>query len=295
MSLSRRELLTTAAAVALAGKAGTDGDVARDGSAQDQDVVLWYDKPAARWADALPIGNGRLGATVFGGSADGTPAEEFLQINEDTLWSGKPRDGNNQTARQYLPLIRKSVIEQGDYHEADRLCDKMQGLFAEAYQPLANIAIEFQRAGEPAQYRRELNLDTAGARTTDSVDGMSFESVAFASAPDQVLVYHATADWPGGLNCEIALTSPLQKNVSGSGTQLVLTGKAASHVAGAGHPNSEDPVKYSDVPGEGMYFVALLRVLTAGGHCCRRGKAFARAGSECVHSLVDSRHRGPRL
>lgn len=264
MNITRRELLVTSAALALASKANAQGGVEQNTGAQD--VVLWYDKPAARWADALPVGNGRLGAMVFGGGADGTLAKEFLQVNEDTLWSGKPQDGNNREASQYLPAIRKAVLEQGDYHQADRLCQKMQGLFAEAYQPLANIAIEFQHRGEPEQYRRELNLDTACARTTYSIGPIEFEGLAFASAPDQVLVYRATASVPGKLDCEIALSSPLQKSVSGLGEhQLVLTGKAPSHVAGAGHPNSAKPVTYSDVPGEGMYFAAVVRVQADGG------------------------------
>jgi alpha-L-fucosidase 2 len=283
--MTRRELLATAAAVALASKATAQGGAERNTSAQD--IVLWYDKPAARWADALPIGNGRLGAMVFGGGADGTPAKEFLQINEDTLWSGKPQDGNNREASRYLPAIRKAVIEQGDYHEADRLCHNMQGLFAEAYQPLANISVEFRHTDEVGQYRRELNLDTACARTTCALDDMEFESVAFASAPDQVLVYRAAASASGKLNCEIALSSPLQKTVSPSGMQqLLLTGKAPSHVAGAGHPNSEDPVKYSDVPGEGMYFAAVMRVQADGGTAVVEGDRFRVRGANAFTVLL---------
>lgn len=283
--MTRRELLVTAAAVGLASKAQAQRGVERNASPQD--IVLWYDKPAARWADALPIGNGRLGAMVFGGGADGAPAKEFLQVNEDTLWSGKPQDGNNRAASQYLPAIRKAVIEQGDYHEADRLCHNMQGLFAEAYQPLANIAIEFQHTGEVRQYRRELNLDTACVRTTYAVDDMEFESVAFASAPDQVLVYRAAASGSGKLNCEIALSSLLQKSVSGSRRrQLLLTGKAPSHVAGAGHPNSEEPVKYSDVPGEGMYFAAVLRVQVDGGTAAVAGDRIRVRGANAFSVLL---------
>src|SRR4051794_11745860 len=283
--MTRRELLATAAAVGLASKANAQSGV--DWNTGAQDIVLWYDKPAARWADALPIGNGRLGAMVFGGGADDVPAKEFLQINEDTLWSGKPQDGNNRDASRYVPAIRKAVIERGDYHEADRLCHNMQGLFAEAYQPLANIAIEFQHAGEFGQYRRELNLDTACARTTYVVDDMNFESVAFASAPDQVLVYHAAANVSGKLNCEIALSSPLQKAVSPSGMrQLLLTGKAPSHVAGAGHPDSENPVKYSDVPGEGMYFTVVMRVQMDGGTASVEGDHFRVRGANAFTVLL---------
>ena len=95
-------------------------------------MLLWYDKPAAQWVDALPIGNGRLGAMVFGGGDDASPLKETLQFNEDTLWSGKPRDGNNRDAKKYLPGIRQAVLEQQNYQEADQLCKKMQGLFAES-------------------------------------------------------------------------------------------------------------------------------------------------------------------
>lgn len=285
MNMTRRELLVTTTGLALSSKADAQGRVEQNTGAQD--VVLWYDKPATRWADALPIGNGRLGAMVFGGGADGTPAKEFLQVNEDTLWSGKPQDGNNRDASQYLPAIRRAVIEQGDYHQADRLCHKMQGLFAEAYQPLANIAIEFQHTGDPEQYRRELNLDTACARTTYSVGDMEFESVSFASAPDQVLVYRATASVSGTLECEIALSSALQKSVSSAGTQqLVLTGKAPSHVAGAGHPNSEDPVKYSDVLGNGMYFAAVVRVHADGGTAAVEGDRLRVRGANAFTVLL---------
>jgi alpha-L-fucosidase 2 len=286
--MTRRELLVTSAALALASKANSQRGVEQNTGAHD--IVLWYDKPAARWADALPIGNGRIGAMVFGGGLDGVPAKEVLQVNEDTLWSGKPRDGNNLAASQYLPAIRKAVIEHRDYHEADRLCHKMQGLFAEAYQPLAEIAIEFQHTGEPVKYRRELNLDTACARTTYSAGEIEFESVAFVSAPDQVLAYGATASVPGKLNCEIALRSPLQKSISGSGTQqLVLTGKAPSHVAGAGHPNSEDPVQYSDVPGEGMYFAAVLRVRAEGGTAGVEGDRFRVRDANAFTVLLTAR------
>ncbi len=285
MNMTRRELLAATAAVALASEAKGEGNADQGG--EPADVVLWYDKPAARWADALPIGNGRLGAMVFGGGADGKPGKEHLQVNEDTLWSGKPRDGNNLKASEFLPAIRQAVLEQGNYQEADRLCQRMQGTFAEAYQPLANINIQFQHPGQPQQYRRELNLDTACARTRYMVDGLELETVAFASAPDQVVVYRATAKASGTIDCEIVLSGLLAKTVSASGVQqLVLTGKAASHVAGAGHPDSEDPVKHSDVPGDGMYFAAVLRVQAEGGTVAMEGARMRVRGAKAFTLLL---------
>jgi alpha-L-fucosidase 2 len=230
------------------------------------DLTLWYKNPAAQWVDALPIGNGRLGGMVFGGGEDGSPAKEWLQFNEDTLWSGKPRDGNNRAAKQYLSEIRRAVLVEQNYHAADELCQKMQGLFAEAYQPLGNLRIEFLHVGAVTNYRRELNLDTACATTSYTVDGVSFVRQAFVSAPDQVLVFSVKVSEPGRLHCKVSLDGPLQKSVSAPRNgRLMLTGKAAAHIAGAGHPGGEKPVVLSDQPGEGMYFASLLEVQTADG------------------------------
>src|SRR5882724_8528053 len=190
-SFSRRNFLATASAALGAfsiskrfGFAKTFGKVAETSS---NDLLLWYDKPAAQWVDALPIGNGRLGAMIFGGGVDGAVAKELLQLNEDTLWSGQPRDGNNPDAKNHLADVRRAVLEQQDYHLADQICRKMQGRFAEAYQPLGNL-------------RLELDLDTACAGMQYTVGDVRFEREVFVSAPDQVVVLRVTASKPGQLN-----------------------------------------------------------------------------------------------
>jgi alpha-L-fucosidase 2 len=255
---TRREFLAASAAFPLAQQSPSQNSPERDTAPEE--LTLWYDKLAAEWVDALPIGNGRLGAMVWGGR-DGSPAKELLQINEDTLWSGKPQDGNNLNAPKYLPLIRRAVLQEQDYHRADQLCQKMQGLFAEAYQPLGNLRFDFTHPAAPANYRRELHLDAACARISYTVNDVVFERLAFASAPDQVLVVHVKASAPGQVHGTLSLDGPLQKTVSNpTPHRLLLTGKAAAHIAGAGHPGSEKPVTYSDRPGEGMYFAAILEV-----------------------------------
>jgi len=157
---TRRRFLVNASTVAgslsLAGRLG----LAEGPLIESDDLKLWYAKPASQWVDALPIGNGRLGAMVFGGGAidpinpkdpkadhaagpvPTDPAKETLQLNEDTLWSGLPVDGNNLDAKNHLSDVRRAVLEQKDYHLADELCRKMQGLFAEAYQPIGNLHID---------------------------------------------------------------------------------------------------------------------------------------------------------
>jgi len=252
--MTRRDFLAASAALALADRLSAQ-------SSPSDSLILWYNKPAAQWVDALPIGNGRLGAMVYGGVD-----EETIQFNEDTLWSGKPVDGNNREAPKYLADIRKAVLEEQDYQKADRLCQKMQGLFAEAYQPLASLRLQFTHAGPIKNYRRELNLDTACARVTYTANQVQFERQSWISAPDQVIAFHAAASAPGQLTCSLSLNGPLQKSVSSPAAgRLLLTGKAAAHIAGAGHPGSEKPITYSDTPGEGMYFASILEVRAEGG------------------------------
>jgi alpha-L-fucosidase 2 len=268
--ISRRDFLAASAALAVAHP--TSGQSSNP-NAYPEDLVLWYDKPAVQWVDALPIGNGRLGAMVFGGGEDASPTKETLQFNEDTLWSGKPQDGNNRDARNYLEPIRRAVLKDQNYHEADRLCKKMQGKFAEAYQPLGNLHLEFSHSETPTAYRRELNLDTACARTSYKVDGGLHEREAFVSAPDQVLVLRVRANQKGSLRAQITLDGPLVKEVSSPvNGRLLLTGKAAAHIAGAGHPGGEEPVVMSDRVGEGMYFAAILEIRVQDGSVSANGK-----------------------
>ena len=275
---TRRQFLVTASTVA--GTLSLDGRLSLAGSepSQPDNLKLWYMSPASEWVDALPIGNARLGAMVFGGSsveptgkgnpnpAPPDPAKETLQLNEDTLWSGMPVDGNNLEAKQYLPAIRKAVLEEKDYHKADELCQKMQGLFAEAYQVVGSLHIDCAHAAEVTNYRRELNLATGVATTRYKAGDVEFERTAFSSAPDQVIVLRISASKAGALNASLWLDGPLVKSVETlSANRLLLTGKAPSHVAGAGHPGSEKPVLLSDVPGEGMYYAAVLEARLEGG------------------------------
>ena len=100
---------------------------------------MWYTKPSVNWNEALPIGNGRLGAMVFGGIV-----KERVSLNEQTLWSGAPRDGNNPNAKKYLPLVRKAALE-GRYKEADSLSKFMQGPWTESYMPMGDLLLSFQQ------------------------------------------------------------------------------------------------------------------------------------------------------
>ncbi len=303
--ITRRRFVVTASTVAgslslsrrFAGAAELQTDAA--------DLKLWYTAPASQWVDALPIGNGRLGAMVFGGgavhpvnpkdsiSADSTgpvptdPAKETLQLNEDTLWSGLPLDGNNSNARSFLGDVRKAVLEDKDYHHADELCQKMQGLFAEAYQVVGSLHVDCSHAAPATSYRRELDLSTAVAATRYSIGDVEIERIVFASAPDQAIVLRISASKPAQLNATLWLDGPLVKSVEAmAGNRLLLTGKAAKHVAGAGHPDSETPVTFSDVPGEGMYFSAVLQANVEGGRISANGAKLVINGATACTIVV---------
>lgn len=223
---------------------------------------LWYTAPAATWVEALPIGNGRLGAMVFGGAA-----QERLQLNEDTLWSGGPRTGDNPAARAALPAVREAIFA-GRYVEADRLAKQLQGIFTQSYLPLGDLWLEHDDfdAGAISDYRRALSLDTAVATTRFVHDGATFTREVFASAPDQAIFLRLTCDRPGRINLRLRITSQLHHAVAAaSATTLHLTGRAPSHVEPNYRPIAT-PIAYDDAPAQrGMAFAVQVQVAVQGG------------------------------
>lgn len=226
----------------------------RGANAQSEfnDLTLWYREPADRWTDALPVGNGRLGAMVFGGVGS-----ERIALNEDTLWSGAPRNWNNLGAKNHLSVVRNLVIEKQDYHAADQECRKMQGPYNQAYEPLGDLLIDFAHGDESTDYRRSLDLDSATSVVSYAAAGSTIKRETFVSVPAQLIVVRLTSSRREALECTVRLKSPLQSNATAEGARIVLTGKAPANSV----PNylpSDNPITYSDDPGKGMYFAAVL-------------------------------------
>jgi alpha-L-fucosidase 2 len=244
------------------------------------DVLIWFDKPAPEWSDALPVGNGRLGGMVFG------DVQERIALNEDTLWSGYPRDWNNPEAKKHLPIVRDLVLQKKDYKAADAECRHMQGPFNQAYQPLGDLLIDFNH-DTPTAYRRELNLDTATTKVTYIADGAVYTREVFASAPAQLVVVKLSCSKPGGLECNVRLTSQLRSKIEATGeSELQLTGKAPAESApnyftpdivgeteraieSAAEKLANDPIQYSEEAGKGMYFAAVLHAQSTDGKITR--------------------------
>lgn len=170
-------------------------------------VMLWYDRPASQWVEALPIGNGRLGGMVFGGIE-----QERIQLNEDTVWAGSPYDPANPNALEAIKEGRRLIFEGKVAEAAKLLKEKDMGNPPRQmqYQPLADLNLTFPSTGEPVtEYVRTLELDTAVARTVFKRGGVTFTREVFSSAPDQVEVVHLTADKPGAIEFTAGLKTLL--------------------------------------------------------------------------------------
>lgn len=213
-------------------------------AASSGEMMLWYNQAAKEWEEALPVGNGRLGAMVFGGVS-----EERIQLNEGTIWSGSPKEYNRVGAHKFLPEIRQ-LIYDGKYKEADELAKKqVLGERPEgAYHPLGDLFLKFDNVPNAKDYRRDLNLDTAIARVSYRSGDVVYTREVFSSVPDQVIVVRLTCDQPGQLSFSAQLTREADAESASVGSGLVLRGQA-------------DRGK----PSAGTHFIARLEAVAEGG------------------------------
>jgi alpha-L-fucosidase 2 len=177
---------------------------ASGGTAPDPETTLmWYDKPAKLWSDAMPLGNGRLGAMLFG-----IPEKERILLNEETVWTGGPYNPTNRQGAEHIDEIRAYVFK-GDYGRAHREFSRyLMGYPVEQqkYQPLGNLWLSFAGHETYTDYRRDLNLDTALATVSYKVGDVRFTRRAFVSPVDQVIVMHIKADGPGQVSFGAQMT-----------------------------------------------------------------------------------------
>ena len=236
----------------------------KSGQTKPNPLVLWYEKPTTQWHEALPLGNGRLGGMVFGGVS-----EERIKLNEDTLWSGFPRDTSNYEAINHLEEVRKLVFA-GKYLEAEKIVENfMEGPWNESYQPLGDLKLTLQGVEQYTNYRRQLDLTTATTTTRFESDSRVFTRRSFISAVDQVLVVKLDCDKPGQISGTISLSSLLHGQAQAqSATKLSFKGTTPSHVEPdyVRAPNFvelAEPITYSD--GETIKFEIQLEVFNEGG------------------------------
>ena len=226
-------------------------------------LTLWYRQPATVWTEALPVGNGRIGAMVFGGVAD-----ELIQLNEATLWSGGPVKTNiNPTAVDNLPKVREALFK-GDYEAANQIAKKMQGLYSESFMPMGDLLIKQQLPTTlPTSFYRDLNIENAVATTTFSIGDVNYKREVFASAPDQVIVIKLSASKAKQLHVTFSTRSQLRYHIKViSNNEISLNGKAPSHVSPSYVGYDKEPVVYADTTGcKGMRFNLLLKATSKDG------------------------------
>ena len=232
-----------------------------------QALTLHYHKPASEWIEALPIGNGRLGAMIFGGVN-----EDLIQLNEATLWSGGPvADSVNPRAYEFLAPTR-AALRRGEYGRAADLVRHMQGPYTQSYLPLGDLVIQ-QDTGQGKDnshrtddYSRELDIRSGFASTTFSVDGVRYRREVFASAPADVIVMRLSADAPRKISLTVGVRSQLRARTVATSDMLSLQGRAPTQVDPDYFNVNNEPVVYDpDDTCKGMRFELSVKPLVKGG------------------------------
>jgi len=215
--MKRLLLLTACLMLALASQAGDK-------------YRLWYDRPAHTWTQALPIGNGTMGAMVFG-----SPTVERIQLNEETLWAGQPNQVCNRNAREYLPKVRQLIFD-GKYGEAQELANQMVMPVGDGqnmgmpFQPFGDLYIAMPGHGAYSGYERLLDLDEATVTVRYSAGGVSYEREVLAPLGSNVVAVHLTASRPGMITFTATMQTPHENPIIGSeGQEATLTAATSKH------------------------------------------------------------------
>ncbi|KAI4342334.1 hypothetical protein MLD38_026972 [Melastoma candidum] len=211
-----------------------------------------FGKPATHWTDAVPIGNGRLGAMIWGGVANDT-----IQLNEDTLWTGVPADYTNPDAPAALSTVRK-LVDSGEYFNATTEAVKLSGRPSDVYQLLGDIRLEFDDSHlkySPETYRRELDLDSATVTVKYDVGNVTYTREHFVSYPDQVVAVKISASKPGSVSFMVSLDSKLPYRTYANGNnEIILEGNCPGRRIA---PHTDDP--------KGLQFAAVLSLQISDG------------------------------
>lgn len=229
---------------------------------------LWYEKPASQWVEALPIGNGRLAAMVFG-----DPYKEKLQLNEGTFWSGGPSRNDNPDGPKVLDSIRYYLFN-GNYKRAEILSNKgltAKTLHGSAFQNIGDLNLDFNNLGDVKDYYRELDIEKAITTTTFSSNGIHYKREVFASIPDQVIVIKLSSDKKNTLNFNASFNSELKKNANAIDANTLQMNGLSSTLDGV-----QGQVKFN----------ALAKFITKGGKTSISGNGISVANADEVMILI---------
>ena len=246
-------------------------------------LQLWYQKPATYWEEALPLGNGRLGAMVWSGVD-----HETLSLNEDSLWSGYPKCADIPGAVEYYKQAQQLAREK-KYSEAQELLEDMfLSDYTQSYLPLADLKLELEHPqGDVENYRRSLSLEDAISRLTYTIGGTTYTREAFVSAPDQAIVLRIQADKPGFITLKARFDCRLRSSCTIEDGRLVLDGVAPAQVDPSYLGETPNPIVYEeDAQKKGMRFCAILEAQAQGGTIHPWEDALEITGADSVTLLV---------
>jgi alpha-L-fucosidase 2 len=235
-----------------------------------KDMVLWYNQPATNWNSAMPMGNGLIGATVFGGTQN-----ERIALNESSFWSGRPHDYNDPEAIKYFPQIR-ALIDAQKFQDAEKMVNAhFWGIPAsqQCFEPLGDLMLTFDGADKTSDYRRELDMETGVAKITYRAGDAVLTREVFVSYPDRVLVVRITSDKPGSVSVKSQLKSPFPFTATAKPGKLVMDGHWHGPVRG-------DWI--GAVSGDGLNFQAALAALPEGGKSEAADNALQITGADAV-------------
>ncbi|MCW0481818.1 glycoside hydrolase family 95 protein [Gaoshiqia sediminis] len=225
--------------------------------AEPKKHTIWFKEPAEYFEEALPLGNGRIGAMIYGGVE-----QDQILLNEGTLWSGKPVDpAMNPEAYKHLPAVREALFSE-NYELANQLIKKLQGSFSESYQPVGTLFFDFGKQGQISDYRRKLDLESAVSTVEYTTGQTQILRESFVSFPDQVMVVRFSAKGKVKLSFSVKTDSPLPHVVAVDEKRLTMTGNAPVHVVPS-YWDSVHPVEFAE--GQGMQFCLLAEVAVTDG------------------------------
>ncbi len=239
------------------------------------DMKIWYRQPAKKWLEAMPIGNGYMGAMVFGGTS-----QERIALNESSFWSGLPHDYNDPNAIKYFPQIRQLVVDE-KFQEAEKMADAHFfgiPIAQQAYEPIGDLFLSFDGMDKIEDYRRELNMETGLVKINYRVGDILYTREVFMSYPDHVMVVHLTASKPGSVSVRARLNGPYVDKIITTPTKLIMDG--------TWKPGNQKDWLIAEVNGKGIRLQSILQSRVEGGKTSATDSALAIKGADAVTLIL---------
>ena len=241
---------------------------------------LWYTQPASHFEETLVLGNGKMGASIFGGVKI-----DSIYLNDATLWSGEPVNPNmNPNAHEYMPAIRKA-LEEEDYEKADQLIRNIQGSFSQSFAPLGTLSFEFDHNDQNVEdYVRSLNISDGSSEVSYKIGTVNYSRSYFISHPDQVMVIQLKSDTPNSLNFQVSFSSLLKFATHHADRTQKTDGYAPYHAEPSYRTNIKDPVRFDN--SRGIHFSNYIKVNDTDGKVSFDGTKLVLSGGSYAQILV---------